>query len=226
MRFWDKLFGRKRTTSSLPQVNIGSPSIAGDLFLWKRNEIRDIPGESNSPSSPSSPNLPHPPDLPGNFKGKDFEYIVETLLREVAARFPSRVTVVRQALVRLNDGRAKYVDFAFTYTLASSRHQIAIECQDRKTWSTEIIDKILAIRNHSYRNRFWFVYHEDTFLTDEAKSLLDKHGIIHFPLSALRTHLDAVAEDVRAVKLASILRSVKEGNDSPLKNYRPPGDSF
>jgi hypothetical protein len=130
------------------------------------------------------------------FRGKAFEEQILSLLEDLRQDYPARVTIASQARLALNDGRTKIIDFTLDYTLASSKHQIAIECQDRRSWSSEIIDKISAIRNNSCRNRFWFVYRDDDFLSPEAIQQFDSHGILHFSLSELKVHLIAVRQDL------------------------------
>lgn len=160
-------------------------------------------------------------------KGKSFEAQVSILLQTVAQVFPSRVTLTPQAEVKLNDSRKKVIDFAFDYRSLSSNHQIAIECQDRASWSSEIVDKILAIRNHSFRNRFWFVYNDPEFLTRETKKLLKSHGIIFFSFLELENHLAFVALDLWGAEQVERALANVEPIDLGIKNagYKPPSDS-
>lgn len=144
-------------------------------------------------------------------KGKAFETEVGKLLKPLESRYPNRVKVATQVEVPLNDGRNKTLDFTIDYRLASSNHKVAVECQDRESWSTRILDKILVIRNNSPRNRFWFVYREAAFLTDKARKLLDKHGILHFSLGQLRQHIAAIEDDVLAAEMLESLRGMLPG---------------
>lgn len=155
-------------------------------------------------------------------KGKVFEAEVERLLRPLESRYPKRVKVAAQVEIPLNDGRSKSVDFTVDYRLASSNHQVAVECQDRESWSTRILDKILVIRNHSSRNRFWFVYREAAFLTVKARRLLDKHGVLHFSLEQLSQHIAAVEADVFAAEIVDSLRSTLPagGKGCPPERFR------
>lgn len=140
-------------------------------------------------------------------RGKAFEAEVEALLQPLAVRFPSRVKVLAQVEIPLNDGGAKTVDFTVDYRLASSNHQVALECQDRAKWSTGVLDKILVIRNHSPRNRFWLIYREPHFLTKRGRKRLDKHGILHFSLPQFREHVAAMKLDLLAAEVLESLRA-------------------
>lgn len=192
MGFWQKIFGKRRPVG--PQAAFVAEG--GSLPVQPKS-VEAVPEE------PSAVTISRTDDRGTSYyRGKDFERLVQDLLWRVQARFPSRVKVNPQVRLKLFDGRIKVIDFAFEYQLASSRNQIAVECQDRESWSTEIIDKILAIRNHSYRNRFWFVYHDDSFLSGEAKDLFKRHGILCFSLSTLQAHLAAVSRDLSAVEEA------------------------
>ena len=139
-------------------------------------------------------------------KGKEFEREVEKMLRALSDEFPKRVTIVPQHEIKLSDGRTKVVDFDFSYSLKASKHEMIVECQDREAWSSEIIDKILAVRNYSYRNRVWFVYRDEAFLGDDTKKLFDRHGILYFSISDLRRHLIQIAIELRAIDLLEGLR--------------------
>jgi len=217
MSIWKKIFGKSRSASSQAHV-------AAESLVTHSKPIEE---------APKPPSLT-PASSPGFTRGKAFERSVQELLQGLRESFPSRVEVTPQKRIDLLDGRFKVIDFEFEYTLASSRHQIAVECQDRESWSTEIIDKILAIRNHSYRNRFWFVYLDDSFLSEEAKGLLKKHGILYFSLSRLRAHLDAVRRDLSAVdnaerrrlskKSADLFPKSRKKNDPFSPDYEPPAD--
>lgn len=175
------------------------------------------------------------------FRGRAFEERVKGLLEELQRDYPDRVEVASQVRLLLNDGRIKVIDLTLDYTLASSKHQIAIECQDRRAWSSEILDKILAIRNNSFRNRFWFVYRDEGFLSGGALHQCDSHGILHFSLSQLVLHLVAVRQDLLGADMAAqawaespynptnrsaALRRLASdmANDQDLREYKPPSD--
>ncbi len=221
MRFWERLLGIR-----LPH--------------WARS-----PKEPEPRTSKKSLTTQVSGDSRTFFKGKDFEIAVESLLRDMERCHSTRVRVTPQARLQLNDGRIKYIDFAFDYVLASSDHQVAIECQDRKAWSTEIVDKILTMRNLSYRNRFWFVYRDDDFLSPEGRGVLEKHGIMHFSLSVFRAHLEAVRRDLSAADILdeiqrtrfiggkfvidsdaeARLKRLEEFDAEQQRRYKPPSDS-
>jgi hypothetical protein len=205
MKFWGRIFGR---TSPLASSSAG---VVPKRTVRVRNEA-EPKYLSATPSQPVTP------------KGKDFERDVERLLQAIETDYPLRVKVVPQMRIKLHDSRVKVVDFALDYTLASSRHQVALECQDRDSWSTEILDKILAIRNYSNRNRFWFVYRDELFLTSEAKALLDKHGVLHFSLSELDVHLQAVRFDLHAAEMAKFM--MEKWNEERRPDYKPPSDPY
>lgn len=150
-------------------------------------------------------------------KGTDFEKTVEALLSTLQKDFPFRVRVRPQAEVQLRDGRSKFVDFEFTYLLLSSHHWVAVECQHRGAWSADILDKILAIRTHSFHNRFWFVYYDEKFLSDNSRRLLDSHGVMHFSFAELKEHLNWIRADLEAAEQWS-------KNVSSRGSYRPPSD--
>src|SRR5262245_58518983 len=133
-------------------------------------------------------------------KGREFERDVESLLRSLESSFPARTKVLPQQSVTLRDGRNKVIDFAFDYELISSHHMVAIECQHREAWTSEILDKILSIRNNSHRNRFWFVYHTDGFLSSDVRELLDNHGVLHFSFGEFERHLILVRADLEATE--------------------------
>lgn len=159
-------------------------------------------------------------------RGKRFEYEVEEYIRSVVNKFPSRSSIVCQAQTHLNDGRTKIIDFTLHYRTSASSHEIAIECQDRERWDSEIVDKILAIRLNSYHNRFWFVFRDDSFLSVEAIALLDSHGIMHFSLEQLRNHLGAIENELAAAELLQEKHKVKyeAPSDSAMTVTRPKSD--
>lgn len=134
-------------------------------------------------------------------KGEAFETEVETLLKPLEARYPNRVRIEAQAEIKLSDGQAPKVDFTLDYRLASSNHQIALECQDRARFKNDILQKISMIRTHSRRNRFWFIYRRAGLLTRKASRLLDEHGVLHFSLEELREHLGALERDLIAADI-------------------------
>lgn len=133
-------------------------------------------------------------------KGKSFENEIKQLLIELQNTHPNRVKIIPQEELSLRDGRTKLIDFGLNYRTLSAQHMVAIECQDRDSWSSEIIDKILSIRSHTYRNRFWFVYRDDRFLSEDVKKLFDSHGILHFSLRELRFHVQLIKDDLAAAE--------------------------
>src|SRR5712671_888501 len=104
MRFWDKLFGKRQ-----PKDSYSSASA-------REAQVEESPISENAGLEKDTSYVV-PPSSPGYFQGKEFEHTVEAILRAVEARFPSRVQVTPQARVALNDGRDKYIDFAFDYGL-------------------------------------------------------------------------------------------------------------
>lgn len=135
-----------------------------------------------------------------NLKGRLFEDRVESLLRQAEQACPTRIIVQPQKSVALRDGRSKVVDFVFRYETMASANVVGVECQHRDAWSSEILDKILSLRNHSLHNRFWFVYETDGFLSTDTREILDGHGVMHFSLSALERHIHWVIQDVLAAE--------------------------
>lgn len=153
-----------------------------------------------------------------NQRGRDFELEVEGHLNKLVRQFPALVTLKCQERIKLRDGRVKILDFSIDYILGGTRNRIAIECQDRKLWSTSIIDKIMTIRSQSYRNRFWYIYYDPKFLTADAKKIFEEHGIISFSLEELTAHLDELALSLRGALAAESRRSIEENwkYDPPL----------
>jgi hypothetical protein len=154
----------------------------------------------------------------GKKKGNAFEVIVEQLLSALQKEFPNRVQVRPQAEVKLRDGRSKFVDFEFNYELLSSQHCVALECRHRDAWSADILDKILTIRTHSFHNRFWFVFYDDNFLSENSKRLLDAHGVMHFSLGELKEHLNWVRADLQAAE------QWRKNMSTGEPHRRPPSD--
>jgi len=133
-------------------------------------------------------------------KGRSFERRVEHLLLQAQQGCPARMAVQRQKVVDLRDGRSKILDFELRYQTMASTHIIAVECQHRASWSSEIIDKILSVRNHSLHNRFWFIYEADGFLSADVKAMFDSHGVMHFSISELEHPIQWVVQDVLAAE--------------------------
>jgi len=144
------------------------------------------------------------------FKGRRFEVDIRQRLRKIQREYQELVCVTPQEEVKLRDGRSKYIDFAFSYKTLASEHMIAIECQHRSHWSSEILDKILTVRSHSFRNRFWFVYKSDGFLSRDTALLLDSHGIMHFSSRVFDGFLNNIRSELEATQLVIRLREASE----------------
>jgi hypothetical protein len=111
-----------------------------------------------------------------NARGQAFERRVQSILEDFAARHPAFVEIISQPEVPLADGEVRRPDFELTYWTDQEHHEL-IECQSRKRSSTQIADKIRAIKARSARNRFIFVFEDPAKLRPRHRAALEGDGV-------------------------------------------------
>ena len=137
--------------------------------------------------------------MTSNTRGTEFEEKIEKHLRAIENSFQNRVEIIVHETILLGDGRKKIIDFSFNYnTIFNFITKLLLSVRIRKLWHSEILDKILTIRNHSSRNRFWFIYNSKDFLTPDAKKIMDNHGIMYFSYDEFQQHIEFIKEELTA----------------------------
>jgi hypothetical protein len=157
---------------------------------------------SAASSSPPSPQA----------RGQAFERRVLRILEDFAARHPGFVEIISQPEVPLTDGEVRRPDFELTYW-TDQEHRELIECQSRKRSSTQLADKIRAIKAQSARNRFIFVFEDTARLSRLHRAALEGDGVPCLSVDDLRqkiAQLDGVIGLLES-KIPDLLQSLLHG---------------
>jgi len=120
----------------------------------------------------------------------DFESFVGSLLKRLAEVHAERVSVTHHPRLQLQNKRLIIPDYELSYDLPFRKDRHLIECQHRQRYDQSITDRIQAIKQHSERNRFIFVYPKPSDLPNAVRETLEADGILHYGLSQFSLFLD------------------------------------
>ena len=138
-------------------------------------------------------------------RGYEFEARIYTLLTQLEKKHPTVVTLKRQEAIKLYNGDTVIPDFELRCDLGFEIEAHLIECQSRERSSSEIVHKIRHIKALSNRNRFLFVYENDSFLMPAQRSSLESDGINCYSFNEFETYIKRLELTLQGVTIASML---------------------
>jgi hypothetical protein len=132
-------------------------------------------------------------------KGTDFEGEVHRLLRGLAERHPRHVLMTRQPTIELQNGEVVRPDFDLTVELPHERSHYFIECQNRETFSKQLLHKIQHVRAKQARKTFAFVYPQE--LPEEIFRAMEAEGVMLFALKDFECFITKLDEGLGKMTL-------------------------
>lgn len=132
-------------------------------------------------------------------KGTEFEGEVHRLLHGLAERRPRHVFMTRQPNIELQNGEVVRPDFDLIVQLPHERSHYFIECQNRETFSKQLLHKIQHVRAKQARKTFAFVYPQE--LPEEIFRAMEAEGVMLFALDDFERFITKLDEGLGKMAL-------------------------